>query len=303
MNRFDKIVRTPGKYFRLFLVTILSKFYFIPDKPYLKVVYWLMMNRKLNLDNPRTFNEKIQWLKLYDRKPEYTMMVDKAAVKEYVAHIIGEEHIIPTIGVYNNFDEIDFEKLPDQFVMKCTHDSGGSVICTDKSKLNFIAAKKRINFYLRRKYFYCWREWPYRNVKPQVIVEKYIEDEGESELKDFKFFCFNGEVKALFIATDRNKPGLETKFDFFDPHFNHLPIINGHPNMDTTLEKPANFKEMIELAAKLSMNMAYVRVDLYNVKGKIYFGEFTLSHFTGMIPFEPEDWDYTFGSWIQLPKI
>lgn len=302
MNRFDKIVRTPGKYFKIFLVTILSKFYFIPDKPYLKVVYRLMMNRKLNLDNPRTFNEKIQWLKLYDRKPEYTMMVDKAAVKEYVAHIIGEEHIIPTIGVYNNFDEIDFEKLPEQFVMKCTHDSGGLVICRNKLKLDIKAAKKKINFYLRRRYFYCWREWPYKGVKPRIIVEKYMEDKDGGELHDYKLLCFNGKVKCSFVCLDRNRSG-GLRVDFYDSNWTKMPFERHYHNSETNTPRPVNYKKMVTFTELLSQDISFTRIDYYEVNGNLYFGEITFYPGSGIEEFTPEEWDYTLGSWIQLPEI
>lgn len=301
MNKLIKIVSNPIKYFRGFLLMILAKCYFIPDKLYLKMVYRLTMNKKLRLDKPQTFNEKIQWLKLYDRKPEYTTMVDKVDVKDYVANIIGEEYIIPTIGVYDKFEDIDFEKLPDQFVMKCTHDSGGLVICKDKSKLDIQKAGEKINYYLKRKYFYCWREWPYKDVKPRIIVEKFMEDKSVADLIDYKLFCFDGEVKALFIAIDRNNPDEETKFDFFDSEFKPLNLINGHPNSGKETKKPEQFEEMKQLAAKLSKDIPHVRVDFYIINGQIYFGELTFTHWSGIVPFEPEEWDYTFGSWINLP--
>lgn len=273
----------------------------MPDKIYLEKVYKLRMGRKLNLDNPQTYNEKLQWLKLYDRKPEYTKMVDKYAVKDYVAKKIGAEHIIKTLGVWDKFDDIDFTTLPNQFVLKTTHDSGGVVICKDKNVLNMKEARKRIEWSLNRKYYYIWREWPYKDVKPRIIAEEYMVDESGYELKDYKFFCFNGKVKALFVAKDRTKVNEETKFDFFDENFNHLPFTNGHPNSEPPYFKPENFEKMKELAEKLSIGIPHVRVDFYNINGKIYFGELTFSHWSGLTPFNPEEWDYEFGSWIELP--
>lgn len=273
------------------------------DELYLKIGYWIKFKRKLNLDNPQTYNEKLQWLKLYDRKPLYTQLVDKYEVKNIVAEKIGEEYIIPTLGVWNHFDEIDFDKLPNQFVLKCTHDSGGLIVVKDKSKLDKKAARKKIEYCLKHSFFWGMREWPYKNVKPRIIAEQYMEDTKTKELRDYKFFCFDGDVKALFIATERQKAGDETKFDFFDAEYNHLPFTNGHPNANTIPEKPVQFELMKQLAAKLSKGMPQVRLDFYEVDGKVYFGEVTYFHWSGLTPFVPEEWDYTFGSWIKLPKI
>jgi len=275
----------------------------LPDRLYIKLKFKMRMGKFPNLKNPRTFNEKLQWLKLYDRKPIYTTMVDKYEVKKYVADIIGEEYIIPTLGVWDKFEDIDFDSLPDQFVLKCTHDSGGLVICRDKSLFDKEIAKKKIEASLKTKYFYHTREWAYKNVKPRVIAEKYMEDEQTAELRDYKFFCFNGEVKALFVATERQKQGEEVKFDFFDTEYNHLPIKQGHPNAKIPPEKPETFEEMKKLASKLSENIPEVRVDFYEVDGKVYFGELTFFHFGGMVPFEPEEWDERFGEWIKLPNL
>ena len=274
----------------------------LSDKLFLKLNYKTYIGKKLNLKNPQTFNEKLNWLKLNDRKDIYTAMVDKYEVKKLVAEKIGDEYIIPTLGVWDNFDDIDFDSLPDQFVLKCTHDSGGLVICKDKSKLNINSAKEKINNTLKRNFYWWSREWPYKNVKPRIIAETYMEDKETSELRDYKFFCFDGEVKALFIATERQKVGEEVKFDFFDSDFNHLPIRQGHPNAKVTPQKPINFEEMKLLASKLSEGIPHLRVDFYEANGKIYFGELTFFHFGAMVPFVPEEWDYKFGEWINLPR-
>ena len=274
-----------------------------PDEKYLKIIYRLTMGKKLNLDNPETYTEKLQWLKLHDRKPEYTQMVDKAEAKNYVAQIIGEEYIIPTFGVWERFEDIDFDTLPNRFVLKCTHDSGDLIICKDKSKLNKEEARRIISHGLRKSYYMQSREWPYKNVRPRIIAEKYMEDSMTKDLRDYKFFTFNGVTRALFVASDRFTKGQETKFDFFDADYNHLPIINGHPNGDMIPEKPKSFNEMKELAQKLSQGIPHLRVDFYEVNGKIYFGELTFSHWSGLMPFEPPEWDKTFGSWITLPRI
>ena len=273
---------------------------FISDKAYLKMRYRLSFRRKLDLKNPRRYNEKLQWMKLYDRKPIYTTMVDKYEAKQYVANIIGDKYIIPTLGVWERFEDIDFTKLPNQFVLKCTHDSGGLVICKDKSALDISSAKSILNHCLKQNYYLTGREWPYKNVKPRIIAEQFMEDESTSELRDYKFFCFNGVVKALFIATDRQKADEETKFDFFDSDFNHLDILNGHPNADIIPQKPKCYEEMKELAGRLSTGFRHLRVDFYEVNGRVYFGELTFTHWSGMVPFQPDEWDFTFGDWIKI---
>ena len=270
------------------------------DEKFLKKMYRIRMNKNLDLENPKTYNEKLQWLKLYDRKDIYTKMVDKYESKKIVSQIIGEEYIIPTLGVWDKFDEIEFEKLPKKFVLKCTHDSGGLVICEDKDKLNYKQARKKIEKSLKRNYYLASREWPYKNVKPRIIAEKYMVDESGYELKDYKFFCFNGNPRLMFIASDR-QGGSETKFDFYDMDFNLLPFTNGHPNSGKKLDKPDNLDDMKKIAAKLSKDIPQVRVDLYSINGKIYFGEMTFFHWGGMIPFEPEEWDLKIGQLIDLP--
>lgn len=272
------------------------------DEAFLKRCYKARMKKALNLENPQTFNEKLQWLKLYNRKPIYTTMVDKHDVKAYVAERIGEEYIIPTLGVWDSFDEIDFDALPNQFVLKCTHDSGGLVICKDKACLDFEKARKKIEKSLKRDFFSSGREWPYKNVKPRIIAEQFMEDPETQELRDYKFFCFDGVVKALYVASDRQTPGEEVKFDFFDADYNHLNFRNVHKNAKVCPAKPKRFELMKELAAKLSAGVPHLRVDFYEVNGKVYFGEFTFFHMCGWTPFQPEEWDYTFGNWLQLPE-
>ena len=270
----------------------------MPDKMFLKTQYRFALHKKLNLENPKTFNEKIQWLKINDRRPEYTDMVDKFSVKKYVSDILGEDYCFPVVGgPWNSFDEIDFDALPNQFVLKCNHDSGGLIICKDKSKLNIENARKKINKSMRRNFYWQTREWPYKDVKPCIFAEKYMVDESGYELKDYKFFCFNGEPQIMFIATDRN---VHTKFDFFDMQFNHLPFTNGHPCAEREFEKPDCFEEMIELARKLSVGIPQVRIDFYQINGKVYFGEITFSHWSGMVGFKPEEWDRKLGDMIEL---
>ena len=272
------------------------------DELYLKLIFREKMGYRLNLENPRTFSEKLQWLKLYNRKPEYTTMVDKEAVKKYVADIIGEQYIIPTLGVWNKPEDIEWDMLPNQFVLKCTHDSGGLVICRDKSNLDKNAAISKLKRALKNNYYLYSREWPYKNVPRRVIAEQYIEPRPDvKDLPDYKFFCFDGEVKALFVATERQNPNEEVKFDFFDSDFHPLPFRQGHDHAKVMPEKPRNFELMKMAAAKLSKGIPHARVDFYDVGDKILFGEITLFHFSGTVPFEPEQWDKRFGDMLTLP--
>lgn len=275
----------------------------LSDELFLKLKFYACIGKKLNLDNPRTFNEKLQWLKLYNRKPEYTMMVDKYLVRDYVKEKLGEEYLIPLIGVWDSPEDIDFDALPEKFVLKCNHNSGrGMYICKDKSKMDIQKVKDGLRSGLEQDYFLQSREWPYKNVNRKIIAEQFMEDEKTSELRDYKFFVFDGIVRALFIATDRQTPGVETKFDFFDENFNHLPIINEHPNAPIMPEKPEQFEEMKRLASLLGQGMPHVRIDFYEVNGKIYFGEITFFQNSGLVPIEPDEWDEKLGSWIVLPK-
>lgn len=271
------------------------------DKTYLKIAFRARFGKPLNLKHPETFNEKLQWLKLYDRNPLYSQWVDKIEAKHLAAQIIGEEYIIPTLGVWEQFDDIDFDTLPDQFVLKCSHDSGGLVICKDKSKLDKAAAKAKIESCLKHSYFWIGREWPYQNVRPRILAEPYMEDSKTKELRDYKFFTFSGEVKALYIASGRDGEG-HARFDFFDSDFHHLPVQQSiHPNADFLPEKPLLFDQMKVLAEKLSQGLPHVRVDFYEADRHIYFGEMTFYHMSGMAPFSPESWDKTFGDWLTLP--
>ena len=275
------------------------------DEKYLKKMFKLKMGYELNLDNPKTYNEKLQWLKLNYKNPDTIKMVDKFLSKQFVADRIGEEYVVPLYGVWDRFDDIDFDVLPHQFVLKTTHDCGGVVVCKNKNCFNKKKAKRFLLKHLKREYFYHCREWQYKFVKPRIIAEKYMKDskdQAEEGLTDYKFFCFNGDPKAMFIATDRAKADAETKFDFFDMEFNHLPFTNGHPNSDKPIGKPEQFDLMIELSRKLSKDLPHVRVDFYESDGKIYFGELTFFHWGGFVPFEPKEWDDKFGEWIELPR-
>ena len=258
--------------------------------------YWM------DFDHPQTYNEKLQWLKLHNRLPIYTAMVDKVEVKRYVEDILGtKENIIPTIAVYDSIDVIEWDKLPKQFVIKCTQGSGDFVICRDRDEFDITKAKGVLRKYFKRNYYWASREWPYKNVPHRIIVEKYMEDESGYELKDYKWFCFDGEPKFLFVASDRTSEDEETKFDFYDMDFNHLDIKNGHPNSNRIIDKPKGFDEMKRIAGLLSKGHPHLRVDLYDINGAVYFGELTFFHWGGFVPFEPESWDYKLGELIKLP--
>ena len=272
------------------------------DEQFLKKQFKDAHGYPLDLENPKTYNEKLQWAKLYDRDPKYTALVDKYEVKRIVAGLIGEEYVVKNYGVWNSFDEIDFDKLPDKFVLKCTHDSGGVFVCRDKSEKTLKAARKKMEKHLKRDYYMEVREYPYKDVERRIIAEEYLIDESGYELKDYKFFCFDGVPEFMYVALDRNVKGKETKFDFYDMDFRLLPFTNGHPNSGKRIEKPACFDEMKAVAAKLSKGIPHVRVDLYNVNGKVYFGEMTFSHMSGFTPFEPPEWDRIFGDMIVLPE-
>lgn len=273
--------------------------FFLPDKLYLKMLYRVKVGKKLNLTNPQTFNEKLQWLKLYDRKSEYTKMVDKYEVRKYVEDKIGKEHLIPLLGVYENFDAIDFDKLPNQFVIKCTHDSGGLLICKNKNEFNIENARKKINKCLKRNYYYNGREWPYKNVKPKIVIEKYMEDKKYKDLRDYKFFCFNGKFVYSFVCSER---ATSLKFTFFDKNGKFMNFCqDGCPN-DPNVKKPKNYDKMIQLAEILARDTIEVRVDFYEINNKIYFGELTFFDASGFGKFEPEEWDLKIGKMLKLPK-
>lgn len=256
------------------------------------------MGYKLNLYNPQTFSEKLQWLKLYDHNPLYTTLVDKNAVKEYVAGIIGEEYIIPTLGVWEHFDDINFDELPNRFVLKCTHDSGSVTVCADKHTFDKEKAKIKLEKALKRNYYYHGREWPYKNVKPQIMAEEYLQNNGDP-LPDYKFFCFNGVPEIMYISRDADE---NPRTDFFNMEFVHLPIKMRDQNADTAPSKPAGFEKMKQLAETLSEGLKHVRIDFFEADGHIYFGEYTLYHCGGFCNVQPEKWNIYLGDRINLEQ-
>ena len=273
------------------------------DKDFLLRKFKAKMGKPLDLENPKSFNEKIQWLKLYDNNPEYTKLVDKYGVREYIAQTIGGEYLIPLVGgPWKTFDEIDFDRLPDQFVLKCTHDSGGLVVCKDKSKMNVAAARRKIERCLKADYYLLSREKPYHAVPRRIVAEKYMEDPKTQELRDYKFMCFGGQVKCCFTCTDRFSPeGLHVTF--FDREWKVMPFERHYPSCKEGIEKPQEYDQMLQLAERLSKEIPFVRVDFYEVCGKIYFGEMTFYPGSGYEEFSPESWDEIMGSWIDLSQI
>lgn len=281
---------------------MLSTFgWILSDRMFLKIQFRLKMGYPLNLDNPQTFNEKLQWLKLYNRKPEYTNLVDKYEVKQYVASIIGEDHIIPTLGVWDRFEEIDFDKLPNQFVLKTTNGGGGGgvVICKDKKNFDYGKAKKALQQSMHSNIYKSFKEWPYKNVKPRILAEKYMEDES-GELRDFKFTCTDGVAHNVMLCFDRFTG--DTKFYFFDREWNLLRLNKrglAAPK-DFSIEKPKGIEEMFDVAGRLSEKLSFARVDLYDINGRIYFGEITFFPQSGYDPNLLKETDLLFGSYIKL---
>lgn len=288
-----------------FMASVVIHFFkWLPDRIYLKLLFRFKMGCRLNLKNPKTFNEKLQWLKLYNRKPEYTTMVDKYAVKQYVANIIGEEYIIPTLGIWDKFDDIDFSTLPQQFVLKTTHGGGGGgvVICRDKNTFNKVDAKDRIESSMRSDIYKSLREWPYKDVPKRIIAEKFMALEQSvslGELLDYKFFCFNGKVKFFKVDFGRF---VEHHANYYSPDGKLLGFGERvcEPAPDYPIELPNNLGEMISLAEKLSAKEPFLRVDFYNVNGKIYFGELTFYPASGMGRWTTEEADIKIGGYLEL---
>lgn len=273
------------------------------DRKYLERFYKAHLGEKLNLDAPASFNEKLQWLKLNDRKPEYSLMVDKIGAKEYVSERLGEEHIIPTLGVWDSFDEIDFSKLPEQFVLKCSHGSGDLVICRDKSKLDMQEVRKKMSAYLKREYYYYGREWPYKNVKPRIFAEQYMCDSenDRDNLTDYKIFCFNGVPEFVMTVRDRAKGKGNAMHRFYDTGWNIQDLDLDYRNEKKIPEpRPEQLDKMLEIASVLSEGIKHLRVDLYLIKGKIYFGEMTFYHMSGVEKFVPKHWDMKLGEYLDL---
>ena len=276
-------------------------FFWLPDKLYIRLLWWFKLDYGLNLKSPETYNEKLQWLKLNYRNPLLTSLADKYEVRSYIREKIGDQYLIPLLGVYDSAEQINWDELPDQFVLKCNHDSGSVIICTDKSSLDKNTVIKKLSRRLGTNATYnLLRVWPYKNIKRKILCEKYLANRP-GELTDYKFFCFDGEPKAMFIATERNSG--DVKFDYYDINFNNLNIVQAHKQSEKKLSRPKGFDEMVRLSGILSQNIPHVRVDFYDIKGKVYFGEMTFFHHSGLVGFTPGSIDELWGSWIKLPGI
>ena len=284
------------------------------DEEFLKIKYKIYVGSTLNLNCPKNFSEKIQWLKLHDRKDIYTCLVDKYEAKKYVAAQIGDEHIIPTLGVWDSFDEIDFNLLPNRFVLKCTHDCGGLAVCRDKSFFDYQKAEYNIKNSLKKNFYYIGREWPYKNVKPRIIAEEFINDPlvenapefGESPdgLIDYKFYCFNGVPKFLYVSFSNIKNDKKSDFlSFYDLKGQSVPFYRNLPQLPFSIDLSGRMDEMVKIAKILSKDIPFVRVDLYYVNNTVLFSEMTFSPGSGFSPFLPEAWEREIGNWIALPNI
>ena len=272
----------------------------LPAKLYITIRYRLMKGYWLDLSNPITFNEKLQWLKLYYHRPEFIKMVDKYEVKEFVSSMIGGDCVIPTLGVWDKVEDIDFSKLPTQFVLKCTHDSGGLVICKERSNLDIEKAKKKLKNSLKTNYYHEGKEWPYKYVKPRIIAEAYMEDKETKELRDYKFFCFAGNPYIVQCDFGRFT---HHKRNVYDINWNLLDLQIHYPSdHKIILVKPKSFEKMIDAARILSKDIPFARIDFYEVDGKMYFGEITFYHGSGLENFYPKDWDKKLGDLIILPN-
>lgn len=323
MNELKKLYSGLKKNQIRIFSTILNRWgWWLPDKLWLSLRYRLTYNKKLDWKSPKTFTEKLQWLKVYDRKSEYVIMADKVKAKEWVAKRIGNQYIIPTLGVWERAEEIDFDQLPNRFVLKCNHNSGmGMYICKDKSMMDKVSVIRNLKRGMKENYYFHAREWPYKNIPRRILAEQFMEDFGNSisindfqvyqtdivhnskpltpndYLTDYKFFCFDGEPFMMYVSQDYAK---NTSTDFFDMDYNHLPITMKDLNSENPPSKPAEFEEMKALARKLSKGTSHLRVDFYVVNHRIYFGELTFFHNAGFGPVNPPEWNSKLGTMITL---
>ena len=274
----------------------------LPDEPYVKLFYYATTGRKLNLRNPVTFEDKQQWLKLHDHNDRYTELADKYAVREHIKNTIGTEYSFPLLGHWDRFDDIDFDILPEQFVLKCNHDSGSVKVIRSKTALTaeeMRKLRKHFDKRIKENFFFAGREFPYKNIEPCIIAEQYMSDDKQeiSSLNDYKFFCFHGEPKIVLIVTDR---ATDCRYDFYDMDFNHLDLRYGKGRDDEKIQMPVYFNEMKEISAKLSNGIPFVRIDLYEVNGRVYFGEYTFFDGGGFQWYKPDEWEYKLGSWLKI---
>lgn len=280
---------------KYFLLKLLR---FIPDKIYLWMIFYKNTREIINFKNPEGFNEKLQWLKINDRNPEFTKLTDKYEVKKYIADQIGEQYVIPILGVWYNAYDIDFDKLPNQFVLKCNHDSRSVIICKDKSKFDIKSAIKKLNRHLKFNAYWYGREWPYKNIKPCIIAEEFMEEQKDQALVDYKVFCFNGKAKLIEVIRGRYTENYTQ--DIYDIEWNNTGIGQGYKTDKSYLEIPDFLEEMIKLSEKLAKDIIHVRVDWYFINNQLYFGELTFFDGSGFAPFENKADDLLLGSWLDL---
>lgn len=298
-----RIIKKPSLFSGMVFQKLVSKekLHWMSDKSFLKLRYKYLVGKRLNLKNPRTFNEKLQWLKLYDRNPEYCKLVDKYEVKKIISDTIGEEYVIPTLGVWDHFEDIDFNSLPDRFALKCTHDSGSVVLCHDKNTFDIEAARKKITAKLKVNPFWHGREWPYKDLNPRIIAEQYMRCENGEELIDYKFFCFGGEPEFVYVSQGlSNHAAASLSYLWMD--WTRAPFYRGDfPQFDKLPDKPKTYDKMVELAKILSKDCPFARVDFYEINGKLYFGEITFYPGSGFTVYSPDGWDEKIGEWLNLP--
>ena len=284
---FNQIIRKIGK--------------FLPDHIYIEIQYFYHFKKFVRFDNPKSFNEKLQWLKLYDRNPDYVKLVDKFEVRKHISTTGGDNYLIPLIGAYDSVEDIRWETLPNKFVLKCTHGSGSNIICNDKGTLNRQKTIKQLIKWMRLNWFWYGREWPYKNIKPRIICEELLVDESGYELKDYKIYCYHGEPKIIQVMSNRSKGGYN--LNHYDLDWNEIIIERKNHKPNPNLAKPILLQEMVEVSRKLSKDIPFVRVDLYYTGEKIYFGEMTFFPASGYIDYVKESDDLLHGSWLDLSKV
>lgn len=285
-NNFVEILHQHGK--------------FLPDSVYLKILYRYGFGKTLNLRHPKTLNEKTHWLKLYDRRSIYPTMVDKFSAKDFVRINVGEKYVVPLLGVWNRFEDIDFAALPEQFVLKTTHDSGGVVICTDKANFDIPAAREKLKKSLANNYYWIYREWAYKHIRPRIMAEELLVSPNGTEIKDYKVFTFNGKVKLSFVATNRHGEG-GVLMNFYDRDWNSIPVERLHPRNPLETPKPEGYDTMVRIAETIGKDMFLLRTDFYQIGTQVFVGELTIYPSGGFDWFKPEGYDELFGSWLKLP--
>ena len=289
---------------RTYFLASHGMYHSMSDEAYIRKLWKYKMDYDLNLDDPKTFCEKMQYLKIYDHDPRYTRFADKYAVKQIVSDAIGSEHVIPLLGVWDSFDDIDFDKLPDRFILKTTHDSGGFVVCKDKSSFNKEYAKKKLSKALKRNYYWGGREWQYKDIPPKIIAEEYIESLGKRDSIEYKITCMNGEYKFVTVCRGIAHSAFSDRSnDSYDENNEHMPWYAYYENSKEEITLPEQMDQMREYAVKLAQGIPYVRVDFYLVDGHIYFGEMTFCTWNGFLEFTPPEWDLKLGEMLSVEGV